>query len=336
LNFIKESVFVGKSVFFQVLCGLIQTNMHSRIFSFLILVFLFISCQKNKPEVKPENTYQTWADFVKNYPREMKTAEGIFKAMSQNGLKENSLTAMNFTFVSNSQEKLMKLSDFLNTHYTYTLEKPKQIDKVWEMNGVTNQIPITANNLLYWALDMYKRGFENDASFDTYNGLVGEKGQLFPILADTVKNYYAQKGMICYKKGDISGAISNLSLNLVVNPNDPNSYYARAIAKNDLYAWKAALEDYNAALSLAPDFVSALNNRGILLDEHGNFAGAIEDYNRILALKTLNDKEKQQAYFNRGNAKLGLKDKKSACDDWKMALELGMKEAKARMTENCN
>jgi tetratricopeptide (TPR) repeat protein len=312
-----------------------KTYMHSRFFTLTLFILFFFSCQQNKPEIKQENNFITWPEFVKNYPNEMKTAEGIHAAMSQNGLKENSLTPMNFTFVSNHQEKLVKLSTFLATHYPYSLEKPKQSGDVWELNGQTNKMPITAQNLLYWALDMYKRGYEHDASFDTYSGLAGEKGQLFPVLADTVKNYYAKKGLDCYEKGDINGAISHLSLNLIVNPNDPNSYYARAIAKNDLYAWKAALEDYNTALSIAPDFVSALNNRGILLDEHGNYVGAIEDYNKILSLKTAAIKDKQQAFFNRGNAKLNLKDKKGACEDWKMALDLGMKDAQVRMNENC-
>jgi tetratricopeptide (TPR) repeat protein len=312
----------------------------SLISSLLILTF-FTNCKQDKPETaltttnKQANSYFPWAKFVENYPKEIKTAEGIHKAMVQNGLKENSLTPMNFTFVSNEEAKLVHLSAFIASHYPYTVEKPKKNADIWELNGQTNKIPITAENLKYWALDMYKRGNEHDAIFDSYSGLVGKEGQLFPLLIDTVQKYYAKKAINCYEKGDISGTIINLNLDLVINPNDPNTFYRRAIAKNDVFAWKEALIDYNTALTMAPDFVSALNNRGTLLDENGKYVEAIDDFNKILSLPKSNAKDKMQAYFNRGNSKFNLKEQKGACEDWKIALDMGMKEAEIRLKEDC-
>jgi tetratricopeptide (TPR) repeat protein len=316
--------------------------------SFLLIFTFFTNCKQDKPETvisKPETAISTpsrkenvnlpWAKFVENYPKEIKTAEGIYTAMVQNGLKENSLTPMNFTFVSDEQVKLERLSAFMGSHYPYTLEKTRKNGDIWELSGQTNKIPITSENLKYWALDMYIRGSEYDAIFDTYNGLVGKEGQIFPLLVDSVQSYYAKKAMICYEKGDISGTIINFNLDMLIFPNNPNTFYKLAVAKNDLYAWKEALNDYTTALTRAPDFISALNNRGTLLDEHGNPAAAIDDFNKILTIPKATAKDKMQAYFNRGNTKFNAKDKKGACEDFKIAMDMGMKEAEARLKEDC-
>jgi tetratricopeptide (TPR) repeat protein len=52
--------------------------------------------------------------------------------------------------------------------------------------------------------------------------------------------------------------------------------------KNELYTWKSALKDYDKAIEIAPNFVSALLNRGGLKDENGDYQGAISDYEKIL------------------------------------------------------
>jgi tetratricopeptide (TPR) repeat protein len=322
--------------------------MHAKILIFPLVVLIFTNCKQDKPETvipKPETAISTpsrkenvnlpWAKFVENYPKEIKTAEGIYTAMAQNGLKENSLIPMNFTFVSDKQEKLEKLSAFMALHYPYTLEKPKKNGEDWELNGQTNKIPITSENLKYWALDMYIRGSEYDAIFDTYNGLVGKEGQLFPLLVDSVQRHYAHKGLACYEKGDISGSIINFNLDMIIAPNNPSTFYKLAVAKNDLYAWKEALNDYSTALTLAPDFISALNNRGNLWDEHGNYVAAIEDFNKILTIPKATAKDKMQAYFNRGNTKFNSKDKKGACEDFKIALDMGYQGAEVRLKEDC-
>lgn len=105
--------------------------------------------------------------------------------------------------------------------------------------------------------------------------------------------------------------------------------------KNELHTWKSALEDYDKAIEIAPNFISAIINRGSLKDEHGDYAGAIEDYNKVLSIEIVDLENKQQAYFNRGNSKHNLNDKLGACVDWKKALELGANYAKERLDEHC-
>lgn len=183
-------------------------------------------------------------------------------------------------------------------------------------------MPISGDNLMYWALDMYKRGYEFNASFDAYGGLSDPKSSKYPDLDKSKADYYFDKRVECYDKGDLSGSIFNWSLTIAIDPKDPNAYYSRAIVKNELYTWKSALNDYNKAIEIAPDFASALINRGGLKDENGDYEGAIADYEKVLQLDKIEIENKQQAYFNLGNTKLNLKDKKGACENWKKALNL--------------
>ncbi len=305
--------------------------MKTNILILVILINTLTSCGQKKME----NRFITWDNFVDNFGKEMVSAEDVHNNMVKSGLKDNCLTKMDFTFISSNKDSLKKLGEFIKTHYPYTVQGVKKYEDIWEINGETNEMPITADNLLYWALDMYKRGYEFDAKLDAYGGLFDPKNPKFPDLDKSKEDYYFDKGVECYNQGDLSGAIINWSLTLTINPNEPNSYYSRAIVKDELYTWKSALKDYDKAIEIAPDFISALTNRGSLKDDNGDHKGAIEDYNKVLSFEKVDLENKQRAYFNRGNSKFKLADKIGACEDWKKAFELGADYAKVRLDEHC-
>ena len=300
----------------------------------LTLIFLLITISTSAQN-KMENKYITWDNFVENFGKQMVSAEDVFNNMVKSGLKNNTLTMMDFTFVSDKKENLIKLGEFIKTHYPYTIQEVKKNENLWEINGETNEFPITLDNLIYWSLDMYKRGYEFDASFDAYGGPTDSKTAKFPIMDIFKKDFYFDKGIECYNNGDLSGAIINWTLTIEIDPKDPNAYYSRAIVKNELYTWKSALKDYDEAIKIAPNFASALINRGSLKDENEDYQGAIVDYETVLKLAKLEAEEKQQAYFNLGNTYFNLKDKKKACENWKKALENGAEYVKERINEHC-
>lgn len=306
--------------------------MRINILTLLLFLVTLIACGQKKMG----NRYITWANFVDGFGKEMVLAEDVFNSMVKSGLKDNTLTKMDFTFVSDKRENLIKLGEFIKTHYPYSIQEVKKFDKLWEINGETNEFPMTADNLLYWALDMYKRGFEFDATIDAYGGPSNTISPKFPKLDSTKSDYYFDKGIECYHNGDLSGSIFNWTLAIEIDPKDPNAFYSRAIVKNELYTWKSALKDYDKAIEIAPKFISALINRGALKDENGDYQGAIADYETVLKLDKLEPEEKQQAYFNLGNTYLNLKDKKKACENWNKALENGAENAKERIKEHCN
>jgi len=305
--------------------------MKNNILTLMLLLTTLTACGQKKME----NKYISWDNFVGGFGKEMVSAEDVFNNMVKSGLKNNTMTKMDFTFVSDKKENLIKLGEFIKTHYRYSVQEVKRFDKLWEINGETNEFPMTADNLLFWALDMYKRGYEFDATIDAYGGLADSKTAIFPILDSTKTDYYFDKGLECYNNGDLSGAIFNWTLSIETDPTDPNAYYSRAIVKNELYTWKLALKDYDKAIEIAPKFVSALINRGGLKDENGDYQGAISDYEIVLKLDKLEKEEKAQTYFNLGNTYLNMKEKSNACENWKKALELGEKDAIERIKEHC-
>lgn len=301
---------------------------------FLILLIL-LNTLTACGQIKMENKFITWDNFVNGFGKEMVSAEDVFKNMVKSGLKDYCLTKMDFTFISDNKENLTRLGEFIKNHYPYTVQEVKKYGNLWEINGETNEMPITADNLMYWNLDMYKRGYEFDSTLDAYGGLFDPKSPKFPDLDTSKANYYFDKGVECYNNGDLSGSIFNWSLTIAIDSKDPNAYYSRAIVKNELYTWKSALKDYDIAIEIAPKFASALINRGGLKDENRDYYGAIADYQKVLQIDNSEIENKQQAYFNLGNTKLNLNDKNGACENWKKAFELGAEYAKEKIDEYC-
>ncbi len=303
--------------------------------SIILTLLLLLATLTAFGQKEMEKRFFTWNSFVDGFGKEMVSSNDVFNRMVKSGLKDNCLTIMDFTFISDNKENLQKLGEFIKTHYPYSVQEVKRYGNLWEINGVTNEMPMTAENLLYWGLDMYKRGYEFDARLDAYGGPFDPNDQKFPELGIAKAGYYFDKGLECYNNGDLSGAIFNWTLTIQIDPTDPNAYYSRAIVKNELYTWKSALKDYDKAIEIAPKFVNALINRGGLKDENGDYQGAIADYETVLKLDTPDPEEKQQAYFNLGNTYLNLKDRTTACENWSKALEHGAEYARKRIIEHC-
>lgn len=266
----------------------------------------------------------------------MNSADAVYTQMSDHGLKEFALTRFDFHFISNKRENLDSLSEYLSAHYPYTLKEIEKLKGNWELSGETNEMPVTEDILLYWVLDMNKKGYRFDCKLDGYGGLVDDKEPRFPDFDSTREDFYFDRAIECYDKEDLSGAIINWTLTLKINPKDPNSYYSRAIAKSELFTWKMALQDYDRAIEIAPDFTSAITNRGALKDDNGDYKGAIADYDLVLSLENIDEDHQKIAYFNRGNSKLTLGDKEGACKDWKTALKLGADYAIDRLNQYCD
>lgn len=281
------------------------------------------------------NTYFTWEKFVENFGREMRIAGEIFESMTGKGLKDNCLCSFDFTFLSDKRENLERLKDFLLSHYPYSITGLKANGSEWDLDGKTTEIPVTADNLMYWALDMAKRGYEFDAELDAYGALFDPADQKFQVKDAAQEESTFDRGVQQYNQGDLSGALMSWSKVIALNPRNENAYYSRAVVKNELHTWKCAIRDYDAALEISPTFVSALLNRGSVKDDNGDYAGAIEDYNKAISFSAEDDITKTRAYFNRGNTKLHLNDKSGACADWNIALQRGDPDAQTRIDEHC-
>ncbi|GAA0189263.1 hypothetical protein GCM10009122_49230 [Fulvivirga kasyanovii] len=278
-----------------------------------------------------DKPFYSWEDFTSNFGKEMISADDVYATMKKSGLKDFTYSKFDYHFVSNDKKKLEDLNKFILGHYDYEFVEFTMFGDLHELRGLTNEIPITNDNLLYWALDMAKRGMEFDCKLDGYGSAPNNESPTLPDFSKEKEDYYFNKAIELYNRGDLSGSIFNWSIVLQINPNDPNSYYSRAIVKNELYTWKSAIRDYDKAIELAPDFSDAIVNRATVKDENGDYEGAIEDYNKAIAL----DANNSMAYFNRGNTNFNMGNKTRACEDWNKAHELGDETAAERIAANC-
>lgn len=282
------------------------------------------------------NQFFTWDDFVENHGAEMRIAGEVYGGLTENGLEPNGLCKFDFTFVSDRKDTLERLAEVLTQRYAYTVTGIEEVEEEWELNGETSEIPVTEDNLLYWALDMAKRGYEFDTRFEAYGAPFDPREQRFPDLDVSKEDFWFDRAIELYEAGNLSGALIGWSNVIAINPRNSDAFYSRAIVKNELYTWKAALRDYDAALEIDPEDFRALVNRGSLKADHNDHQGAMQDFDAVIQLASDDPSNKAMAYFNRGNSKFALQDKAGACADWKQAQALGAEYASARIAEHCS
>jgi tetratricopeptide (TPR) repeat protein len=105
---------------------------------------------------------------------------------------------------------------------------------------------------------------------------------------------------------------------LKVTDNNWLIYNNRGFAYDNLGNHKQAIEDFNRAIEIKPDFELAYNNKGNAYQGLGNSRQAIEDFNRAIEIKP----GYADAYYNRGIAYKGLGNYKQAIEDYGRAIEI--------------
>jgi tetratricopeptide (TPR) repeat protein len=278
------------------------------------------------------NTFHTQSDFNANFGKEMISATSVYEQRQKSGMKDNSLAVYDFIFISDTEQKLRSLGDFLSSNYNYQIKQVTQHDGYYEITGDSTNFPVNEENLLYWALDLYCKGYEFDCKLDGYGAMGDPEAQVFPDVDAGKYDEYFDLAMAAYDSRNLGMAFIHFSTAIKINPNDPNAWYSRAIVKDELHTWKSARRDYDKAIELAPDFTDAIVNRAANKDEAGEYNDAVKDYTTVIGLEPQN----AMAYFNRGNSKFNLKDKRGACEDWHMAKDLGAGYAQERIDHNCN
>ena len=94
---------------------------------------------------------------------------------------------------------------------------------------------------------------------------------------------------------------------LSLNPNDLETINNRGVVHKELGLYDEALADYDKAISLNPKYAEGHNNRGIALKELGRFDESLKAYNQAILLKP----EYAEPYFNKSLQMLLLGDFKA-------------------------
>ena len=104
--------------------------------------------------------------------------------------------------------------------------------------------------------------------------------------------------LILKNQGKLEEAIEAYNKALAIKPDYADAYNNMGITLKEQGKLEEAIEAYNKALAIKPDYAEAYNNMGNALQEQGKLEEAIEAYNKALSLKP----DYADAYYNMGNA----------------------------------
>ena len=137
-----------------------------------------------------------------------------------------------------------------------------------------------------------------------------------------------QKANEKLKRGDYNGAIKDYNDALKENPNLSEAYQKRAKSKRMIGNLNGAIEDYNSALRINANLSNSYLGRAQTLFKSGNFEAAIRDYNTFVS-QSPNSKHLADILYNRGLAKMKLRDFDSALEDFNQVLKIQENDVKA-------
>ena len=130
-------------------------------------------------------------------------------------------------------------------------------------------------------------------------------------------------------RSDFEGAIADYTAAINLNPADKNQlaegYNSRGFAKDNLGRREEAIEDYDEAIRLNPEFAAAWNNRGLAKSQLGHHEEAIANLDEAIRL----DSENATAWYNRGFAKDNLGRHEETIADLDEVIRLNPENARA-------
>ncbi|MFM6104687.1 MAG: trypsin-like peptidase domain-containing protein [Sphaerospermopsis kisseleviana] len=123
---------------------------------------------------------------------------------------------------------------------------------------------------------------------------------------------------VVYRQSNqLDKALVAINAAIKLEPNNPKLYNEKYVVLSDLKRYKEAEVAINKAIELSPR-AAFYNNRGNVRYELGDKQGAIDDYNQAIKINP----NYAYAYHGRGNAKSALGNKQGAIADFQQAVKL--------------
>lgn len=124
-----------------------------------------------------------------------------------------------------------------------------------------------------------------------------------------------------YKQGKFQDAIQDFDQAITLNPQFAEAYNGRGFMYHWLQQPSKALQDYNRAIALNPQLAEAYNGRGFTYHWLKQYPKALQDYNQSIALNP----KFVEAYINRGRTYLHLRQYPQTLQDYDQAIALNPK-----------
>ena len=129
---------------------------------------------------------------------------------------------------------------------------------------------------------------------------------------------YCNRGLACAGLGRLIEAIQDYDRAIALNPDYDRAYNNRGLACAKMGRLTEAIQDYDKAIALNPDYAQAYESRGIAYARSARPADAMRDFDQAITLNP----DYAEAYYNRGNARLDANRHSEAVADYDQAIAL--------------
>ena len=119
-------------------------------------------------------------------------------------------------------------------------------------------------------------------------------------------------------QGKFQEAIESYNKAIQIKPDYAEAYSNRGIALKELGELEEAVESCNKAIQIKPDYAEAYYNRGIALKDLGQLEEAIESYNKAIQIKP----DCADTYNNRGIALKEIGQLREAVESYNKAIQI--------------
>jgi curved DNA-binding protein CbpA len=95
-------------------------------------------------------------------------------------------------------------------------------------------------------------------------------------------NFYRERGIAFYRRGDLSQATAELDEAIRLDPDNAQDYNIRANAWDEMGVFDRALADYDEAIRIDPNNPAVFHDRGIMWQRKGELDKALVDLDRAI------------------------------------------------------
>lgn len=155
-------------------------------------------------------------------------------------------------------------------------------------------------------------------------------------LGEPTDLHYLIKAEIFLELDQKDSSFYYYDFSIQISKNLERVYESRAKSNFNLGNIDSALSDINKAIQINPEYIEGYNTRGEIYYDVSEYVKAIPDFSFVIENSKYDKVLAGSAFVHRGGSYFRTGNLKLACEDWKMAVELGMNQASILIDDFCN